>query len=108
MGDYQEQPATCGTPTTFDTQCGRYQLTKTNPGLHQSEEVMTIDMLIGRWTTVRENYATRSLTYPADRKNAVSSTSQDVAQFMDDIDTSGHLTDNLHTELLWHLTTEPG
>ncbi|RFU78780.1 het-domain-containing [Trichoderma arundinaceum] len=71
-------------------------------------DYMTRDMLISRWSTIREHYSTRHFTFPDDRRKAVLGTASMLRHVMGDVDSSGHVLSRLGAELLWYKTLHPG
>ncbi|KAL7789096.1 heterokaryon incompatibility protein domain-containing protein [Trichoderma ceciliae] len=74
----------------------------------QAWDYMTKDMLISRWSTIREHFSTRHFTFPSDRRNAVLGTASLLRHVIGSVDSSGHVLSRLGTELLWHKTLHPG
>lgn len=95
-------------PHHFRHTVRQFRRTQLNPSAHPPDEVMSADMLVSRWHTMRENYSKRSFTYPTDRRNGILGTATMLRNILGGIDSGGHHRNGLHEELLWYWDAEPG
>ncbi|KAI1825624.1 HET-domain-containing protein [Xylaria intraflava] len=106
---YPEQRSDIHHPNHFRYALRQFERTNANhPDTKKPYNDMTPDMLMSRWTAVRQTYSTRSLSYPIDRARAIQGTAQMFRRLVGrDIDRNGHMENELQRELTWYTPSQP-